>query len=478
MTLITLPKETRGRLTALLAAPRGRAIGVLGLGIAGRAMALLLAHRGAKVLGADAKAQVPAAAELAAAGVELRCGALDAETFSGVEGLAISPGVDTRQAAVQATLARGVPVFGELELCGTLPAKVLAITGTNGKSTTTGLAGALVQACGRRAFVGGNFGEPIAGFVDGGGASDVAVLELSSFQLETAYSFKADVAVMLNITPDHLDRYDSVDDYACTKRRLLENLGPEGTAILSYDDPMVRAMAAHTRARVQWFSTRGACFLGDGAMLVGDAFVGQGVAADLGPIELAHPRLFGRHNRENALASLLAVRALGLADAKQLGAGYAAFAGLEHRLELAGEVGGVRYINDSKATNDDAAAIALAALDRPVVLMLGGRSKHGGYAGVRRESEGKLRAVVAFGEARHEIAAAMGDAARVVVVDTIAEAFGRAVDLAKSGDAVLLSPACSSYDEFKDYTVRGRTFKAWVRALAAGANAFALEDLR
>src|SRR5262245_28623625 len=243
--------ETLAQLDAVLSAPRGRRVGVLGLGIAGRAMALHLARRGAKVLGADRNPSLDAG-ELKKAGVDVVLGGSDEKTFAECEALAIAPGADPRQAAVQGALHRGVPVFGELELVGRVDAKIAAITGTNGKSTTTALLGELVRATGRKAFVGGNLGDPIIAWVDRDEAVDVAVIELSSFQLETAYRFAPDVAIVLNVTPDHADRYTSIEAYGAAKQRIVENMTDKGVAVLSQDDARVAKMSRATKARVWW----------------------------------------------------------------------------------------------------------------------------------------------------------------------------------------------------------------------------------
>jgi UDP-N-acetylmuramoylalanine--D-glutamate ligase len=370
---------------------------------------------------------------------------------------------------VAAVRERGIPIFGELELCGTLPAKVVAITGTNGKSTTTALLGALVRGVGKRAFVGGNLGDPVIGWIDRGDPVDVAVLELSSFQLETAYRFKADVNIILNVTPDHTDRYDDHEHYARTKERLAAQA--RRAVVLSHDDLRVRAMAEHASAPVWWFSTKSDRIPNDGAALCDERLVSFGAARGLGELDLTHPRLFGRHNRENALAAFLAAWALDLGATPQaLRAAYLGFTGLAHRLELAGEVAGVRYINDSKATNDDSAATALAAMQGPVHLLLGGRDKGGGYEQVKRAAKQtpglRVKSVLAFGEAGKIIVSALEPDLPVTLCPTIREAFLRASHAAVAGDTVLLSPACSSFDEFKNYEERGRVFKEWVAALA------------
>ncbi len=471
MTRPSLSREALARLDEVVARPAGRRLGVLGLGIAGRAMALYARKKGAHVIGVDKKAELTGDA-LRAAGVELRLGEVTEKSFDDVEALLLSPGADPRQPAVRRAYERGLPVLGELELVwpDLADKRIAAVTGTNGKSTTTALLGALVKAVEPTSFVGGNLGEPVAKFLHEGGVAKTLVLELSSFQLESVQRFRPSVAVVLNVTPDHLDRYASVEEYAGAKQLLVEQLPPGGTAVLSFDDPVVRRMAEVCRGRVLWLSTMGRDIPGDGAVLEGDRLVPRGSVSGLGSIDLSHPRLFGRHNRENALAALLSAWALGISDRAALERAYRAFEGLEHRLELAGEWRGVRFINDSKATNDDAAAIAVQAMAGPLVLLLGGRSKGGGYKGLEAALGDKVRAIVAFGEARREIAESFARHPGLVVVDTIRQAFDAAVGAARPGDTVLLAPACSSYDEFKDYTERGRTFKGWVRAL--------LEDVR
>jgi UDP-N-acetylmuramoylalanine--D-glutamate ligase len=325
-----------------------------------------------------------------------------------------------------------------------------------------------VRSAGQRAFVGGNLGDPIAGWILSGEPADVAVVELSSFQLETAYRFRADVGVMLNITPDHFDRYPDVEAYAHTKERLLENMDASGVAVLNADDPRVVEMAKRVRGRVLWFSTAKRDLPGDGAWLDGNALVPVGALAALGRFDLTHPRLFGRHNRENALAALLAIHGLGLwrADtATSIRKGYLEFPGLEHRLELVADVRGVRYINDSKATNDDAAAVALEAMDRSVLLLAGGRDKGAGYKRLVKTAAGKVRAVLTFGEAEPIIAEAFSAHPGRVRCKGMRDAFDQAVAMARPGEVVLLAPACSSYDEFTSYKHRGTEFKRWVTEL-------------
>lgn len=469
MTYTTTPlgAEARTRLQQLLANPVGRRIGVLGLGVSGTAMARHLARRKATVVALDSRADAPADG-LRTLGMDLRLGPLTPQSLADLEALCISPGVDPRQEAVQGFLGAGKPVLGELELAGKLPVPVIAITGTNGKSTTTALCGALVQNRARRVFVGGNFGTPVVRWLDEGPPADVAVLELSSYQLETAYSFAPEVGVVLNVTPDHLDRYANLEAYAQAKETLVRAVPETGTVVLNADDPQVVRMATSARGRVLWFSCTRNTLPGDGAILEGGKLVGQGALSKFGTLDLAHPRLLGLHNRENAMAALLAVHALGLAPtAQDLRAGYLVFSGLEHRLEWVAERGGVTYINDSKATNDASAAIGLQAIDRPTLLLAGGKDKGGGYAQLVAAARRKqVRLVVAFGAAGKSIEQACKLAGLPVQrAPELLDACKTARGVAKPGDVVLLSPACSSFDEFRDYTHRGRAFKDWVGAL-------------
>lgn len=450
-----------------------RRVGVYGLGISGRAMAEYLMRRGATVVLVDAKTpELPVVLE-ASDTIVHRFGPVAVDAFDDCDLLAISPGIDPRKAEVRRARDLGVPIVGELELCAPLPGLVAAVTGTNGKSTTTALLGVLASARGARTFAGGNLGSPIANWVDQR-PTDLASLELSSYQLETAYRFKPRVSVVLNVTPDHAERYATIGDYADAKAHILENQGPEDSAVLNADDATVAAMAKKTKARLLWFSTRAAKLPGHhGAWLEGDIVRGVGAAAVLDGLDLTHARLFGRHNRENALAAFLAVVGLGIVDTTSrplFERAYREFKGLEHRLELVGEVGGVRYVNDTKATNDDSAAIAVEAMDRPVVLLAGGVDKGGGYARLVEASKQRVRVVYAYGAAQKPIAEAFREHPGLRLATTMRAAFAEAAREAKAGEVVLLAPACSSFDEFTNYAHRGRTFKELVSSLGRGAS--------
>ena len=459
------------KLDEILGSLSGRRIGLLGLGVAGRAMAHYLVKQGANVVAADLRTELGQDENLSS-NLTLRLGSMSESTFDDVEALVISPGAHPEQPAVQAVRASGRPVFGELELVGNLGAKVVAITGTNGKSTTTALIGRLLQSLGYSVFVGGNLGDPLSRFAASGESVDVLVLELSSFQLETAYRYRPDVSVVLNVTPDHGERYDDLEDYALTKANILASQTDDQVAVLSADDTRVEKMAQNTAAQVRWFSTGADLSNRDGLYLDNDTAQGSGKLGSELNLNLEHEKLFGRHNRENALAAFLAVDGLGLVDHNWSGIlkGYQGFGGLEHRLEWVREVDGVRFINDSKATNDEAAAVALRALPAPVVLLAGGRSKGGGYEALVQASKDKVTQVIAFGEAGDEIYERFSkEPLDTRQCATMLEAVAGSLTGCTEGTTVVLAPACSSFDEFPNYTVRGQVFKQAVLALGEGA---------
>ncbi len=491
-------KRVLGRLDELLAAPSGARVGVLGLGVSGVACAQYLLRRGALVVAAD---QAPTLSEAAGAalggvdGVELCLGGVSASTFDDVAGVVVSPGVDPRQEAVVAAGGRGVPVFGELELCGSLPVPVVAVTGTNGKSTVSALIGELLVSQDLSAFVGGNFGEPIAAFVDSGAQADVAVLELSSYQLETAWRFAPEVAVVLNVQPDHLERYDDLDAYAAVKGRVFAGQRAGQVAVLNCDDERVLALGGLGQGEKWGYSVSGAigelCAGGceiEARPPHGCGLVPSGCLSDLGSLSLQNPALLGSHNCQNGAAAILAVmglvRSAGEDDVvvrdrwAQLSRAFSRFSGLRHRLQTVGSFRGVRFVNDSKATNDVSAAAAVAAIVGPVVLLVGGRSKGAGYDSLVAACRGHVRLVVAFGEAKDEVAEVFtaceeATGAGVSVRDDLRAAFVVAAQLALPGDTVLLSPACASFDSYASYRQRGDAFCSMVAGLSGTNEEFA-----
>lgn len=449
---------------------RGRRVLVVGLARSGVAAARLLLRHGAEVQAFDRKAldELPGARELAAAGARLAVGGAPAD-LEGAELLVVSPGVPPSAAPVEEADRRGLPSVSEVELAFQASAAPwIAITGTNGKSTTTALVGALLSAAGRTAWVAGNIGNALTDGIEAVPAHGFVVAEVSSFQLERTRTFRPRVAVFLNLTPDHLDRYASLGDYAAAKARLFAAQTPEDFAVLNADDLEVLRLGSAGRARRLTFSRRGP--VEDGAYAAAGEIVlaRQGAAERLTRTD--EIRIPGSHNLENALAAVTACLAAGvLDDAAGRGAvarGLAEFAGLEHRLEPCGEIDGRRFYNDSKATNVDSMRQALLALPRPLTVIAGGRDKHGDFEGLAPLAEERVDRVVLIGEAAELIGRAWPRVHQERATD-LADAVERAFRATPAGGRVVLSPGCASFDMFRDYEDRGRRFKQAVAALAA-----------
>ena len=438
----------------------GKRVLVLGLGLSGRSAARFCAARGALVVAAEERpAERLSGLDAIPPGVELRLGAPFPDPAS-FDLVVPSPGVPAARWRERAREA-----WGDLELAWrALEIPILAITGTNGKSTTTRLVEAMLRAAGLRVRAAGNVGTPVLDLV--GEALDALVLEVSSFQLEATEGFRPRVAVVLNVTPDHLDRHGSVEAYAATKQRILRRQQPSDAAVLSADDPLVRAMADHTRARVVPFSTRGP--LERGACLdAGAALLREHGRPPL-RVPLEELRLAGAHNRENALAALAAVWAFDV-DPLRAASALAGFQGLPHRAEAIASVRGVRFVNDSKGTNPGAACRALEGFAGPLVWIAGGRDKGLDFSELAACAAGRVRAAVLIGEAADKLAAALAGRVEVHRAAGIDEAVLRAAELARPGDVVLLSPACASQDQFRDFEERGERFRQAVAALAVAA---------
>jgi UDP-N-acetylmuramoylalanine--D-glutamate ligase len=374
--------------------------------------------------------------------------------FESADLVVVSPGVPALPELERAEHA-GVEIIGELELaCRFVTAPIVVVGGTNGKSTTTTLIGVLLRAAGRHAFVGGNLGTPAADAVSQ--AFDVVVLEVSSFQLERAPSLHPRVSLLLNVTEDHLDRYPSFTAYAEAKGNAFVNQVPGDTAVVPFGDALTEEQARRGRGDLVSFGRGGDYLVAEAAVLEAES----GERFDLGS-----SRLHGRHNHENAAAAIAAVRALGV-NAEAVRDGLADFEPLPHRMALVRELSGVRFYDDSKGTNVGASVTALTGLteDRGV-LIAGGRDKQGSYAPLVDALRERGRAVVLLGEAAPKIFDAIGGALPVEHADGMDDAVRRAFRLAQPGDAVLLSPACSSFDMFKSYAERGERFSAAVKTL-------------
>jgi UDP-N-acetylmuramoylalanine--D-glutamate ligase len=429
---------------------------VLGLGATGRSAANFCIAQGASVLASDERAEDQFAG---LENLDSRVDCVFGKPFPDPRGFDLvvpSPGV-----APERYRDRAQRVWGDIELAyRSLSAPILAVTGTNGKSTTVRLLEALLCAAGARARAAGNLGTPALELV--GEPLDFVVLEVSSFQLETVETFRPEIAVILNITPDHLDRHGSFDAYASAKGRLLANQRNTDTAVLNLDDPTVAALAESATARVFSFRTQGAvspgAFLDAGAVVL--------CREDAAPIRLSLDamQLTGRHNRENVVAALAAVCAAGV-DPVRAADALASFANLPHRSELVGQVRGVRYIDDSKATNPGAAIGSLAEYSENLIWIAGGRDKNLSFEELADAAAKRARAAVLIGESATKLEAALAGRIAVCTAASLEEAVQRASELAQPGEVVLLSPACASQDQFRDFQERGERFRAAVTEL-------------
>jgi UDP-N-acetylmuramoylalanine--D-glutamate ligase len=435
---------------------------VVGAARSGAAAAELLARRGAKVTLTDQKNVVADAERLRAAGVELELGAAGAPAMQRADLVVLSPGVPIELSTVATVRARGIPVIGELELAFRwLRGRVVAITGTKGKSTTTTLVGRMLATAGRRVLVGGNIGVPLSSQVDQSTEDTVHVVEASSFQLETTESFRPWIAALLNFSPDHLDRHPDEAAYGRAKARIFANQAADDWAVVNADDASALTLASNARAQRLQYAVDN---LADADVFVDRDFIWQRTSEGPTPlVPLASIELAGRHMLSNVAAAsaiCLAAGASGESMARALGG----FTGLEHVMEPVATLGGVRFVNDSKATNVDAAGRSIESFDR-VVAIIGGRYKGGAFEDLRRPLSEHGKGVVAIGEAKSLVRRALADVVPVVEADSMSEAVAKALDLARPDGVVLLAPACSSFDMFVDYADRGRAFKDAVRRL-------------
>jgi UDP-N-acetylmuramoylalanine--D-glutamate ligase len=444
---------------------RGKKVVVVGLGESGVAAALLCVAEGAVVTGTDAAPEArlpPVTRELAGKGVTLSVGGHDPAVFAGADVVVVSPGVPSFPALDEAARA-GAVVVGELELAARFAkAPIVAIGGTNGKSTTTALTQKMLTADGKKAFIGANFGVPLSRAVLE--PFDVLVLEVSSFQLERAPTFHPRVGALLNVTEDHLDRYPSFSAYAAAKGNMFVNQTENDVAVVPQGDVVVSREARRGDGRIVTFGPGGDVAVDAAAGRVVDRLRDQ-------TYPLATVRLTGAHNLLNACAAIACASELG-AKKEAIAAALERFEGLSHRTVLVGTVNGVRYYDDSKGTNVGAAVAALRGLaESKVVLIAGGRDKLGAYDPLVQELAHKGRGLVLIGEAADRIARAARGAVETVRARSMDEAVRAAAALAKPGDAVLLSPACSSFDMFRDYKERGDTFARAVGELQGGKSA-------
>lgn len=439
----------------------GKAVTIVGCGKSGEAAARLALRKGARVVTVQDKRDASEIGDervlgLARDGARLELGGHKPETLAQSDLIVLSPGVPDFP-ALKAAEAKGVKVVSEVELAAWyLRARVLAITGTNGKSTVTTLTGEMVKRSGLPTFVGGNLGTPVCDAVDSAAGKEggAVVLELSSYQLERTYTLRPRVAVLLNVTPDHLDRYGTMARYAAAKQRIFLGQTKADHAAVPAHDPLMVSLAKAMPAKVHtWAGGESAVRVVDGAIVDG--------RGERYPLDLLKIR--GAHNVDNAMACVLSARLFGV-SAPGIREALGSFEGLPHRMQFVAEKNGVVFLDDSKATNVGATLKALAGVDRRVVLIAGGRDKGGSYEPLREPLREKGRGLVVLGEAAELIEKALGDVVRTQRAGTLEDAVAKATAMAQPGDAVLLAPACSSLDMFQSYEHRGRAFAAAVRA--------------
>ena len=376
-----------------------------------------------------------------------------------VDALIPSPGVPQENPLLREASKRGIEILSEIELAYRfLRVPLVAITGTNGKSTTATLVGEILKAKGLRAFVGGNIGEPLIGFVPG--HWDWGVVEVSSFQLEWVEKFRPKIAVLLNLTEDHLDRYANFASYCEAKEKIFAAQGEEDIAVLNRDDPLAWSMRERIRARVLSF---GWAEVSEGVYATKSAIIWRGESREE-RFPLSQVKIQGVHNVENLMAAVAVAKSIGV-SAEIIQQTIEEFPGLEHRLEFVREKNGIRFYNDSKGTNVGAVVKSLASFSDPIVLLAGGIDKGGDYRMLEDEVGRKVKKLILFGAANEIIERALGHLTETVVVETLGAAVQEAYKSARPGDVVLLSPACSSFDMFQDYAERGKVFKALVQGL-------------
>jgi UDP-N-acetylmuramoylalanine--D-glutamate ligase len=455
---------------------RNKKVLVVGLGKSGLAAALFLRRRGANVTVSDVRSAESLQKEIPALldeGIAVEAGGHGLLTFRRQDLIVVSPGVPLHTPELVQASKFGQPVIGEIELAARfLKGKMLAITGSNGKTTTTTLCGKIMEAANFPVAVGGNIGLPVIALVDESRDGGWSVLEVSSFQLETTVQFRPDIAVILNITPDHLDRHGTFENYVAAKERIFAQQRPQDALVLNADDPVAAATAAGAKSRIYWFSRRQepaqGAFVRGGAIL----FRANAGAEPEHIMEVAKIPLKGAHNVENVLAAVCATRLAGV-PAAAIRSAIEQFAAVEHRLELVATIDGVAWYNDSKATNVDAAMKAIESFDGGIHLILGGKDKNSDYTQLSGLIRERVRAVYTIGAAAAIIERQLGllllgpklvGGVPIISAGTLAEAVSRAGKAARPGEIVLLAPACSSFDQFDNYAHRGAVFKELVLA--------------
>ena len=442
---------------------------VVGLGRSGVASALFLKMHGARVTVSDAKSEdqlrehIPT---LLDAGIAIETGGHGERTFHNQDLIVVSPGVPVDAQPIVQARALGQPVIGEIELAAQfLKGPIVAITGSNGKTTTTTLVGQVLAAGGLPTLVGGNIGTAAISLASRATPDTVIVLEVSSFQLETIRSFRPKIAVVLNVTPDHLDRHRTFGAYVDAKARIFENQEPEDFAVLNADDPTCVELGGRTHGQVFWFSRKTEAELG--VFMRGNQIIFRRskIGSEEGIMPVSDIPLKGAHNVENVLAAACVGVLMGC-DAKKIRAAVESFKAVEHRLEYVATIRGVDYYNDSKATNVDATIKALESFPANIHLIVGGKDKGSAYTVLNDLLRQRVKRVYTIGAAAEKIESQIRGAGEVVSSGTLESAVKQASAAAQPGDIVLLAPACASFDQFENYEHRGRIFKELVHDLA------------
>ncbi len=454
---------------------QGRRVGIVGMARSGLAAAELVAQLGGRPFVSDmlaAKDLAEPIARLETNTIPFECGG-HTERLLESDYLIVSPGVPSTLEIIRLATAAGLPIFSEIELAyWVCRGRILAITGSNGKTTTTALLGEICKASGIPTVVAGNIGIPFAGVARQVPDDGLAVLEVSSFQLERIEQFMPHVGILLNLTPDHLDRYDSFESYCAAKYRLFENQSPEQFAVLNADDPVTQAHPFPYAGHRLVFSVDETTLYGqspEGVVQRGDRLIGRLAGRDYDILAVNNIGIPGPHNHANAAAASAAALACGIGP-DTIAAVLQRFKGVEHRLEDAGSVAGVHFINDSKGTNVDAVVVALKSVSGRVHLIAGGRDKNGDFTRLLPAAVGKVENLILLGEAREKIFEQMGRHIPVVMAKSMADAVQKAFDLSRPGDTILLSPGCASFDMYRNYEERGRDFKDLVRRLHNSRN--------
>ena len=447
---------------------RGRKVGILGMARSGIAAALLGQRLNADVFVSDSASAEKLATQLETirkARIEHEVGGHTQHLLT-CDYLVLSPGVPPDLKIIQSARDKGIPLFSEIEFAyWACKGKIIAVTGSNGKTTTTTLVGDICIAAGLDTFVCGNIGNPFAGIADRVPENGIVVLEVSSFQLEAVEEFRCDAGVILNITPDHLDRHKSFEAYRAAKFRLTEKQTADDMLLLNLEDPRLSRLTVDTDAQICYFTTTD----DDSAVArvvngVLEVRIDQSWERILPTDEI---RIKGQHNLQNASAAAALTARMGV-KAEVIAKTLRTFAGVEHRLEPAGQVAGVTFVNDSKATNVDSVNIAIRATAGPLYLIAGGRDKGGDFSEWITLGKGKIKGVVAIGEASQKLFDTLAKSFPTEFATTMDEAVSRAFELARPGETVLLSPGCASFDMFQNYEERGRVFKAAVKKLKNG----------